>query len=138
VQRASAAPYGPTWLQRALDYFARLRFKAAGAKAQLQCLPVVITASSRASACTLRNTASHRGQAMDLQLWPLSEDDSVRIVQDLLQRMGRASHLPARLPDKVLAVLRLLGGNPQLLAWALVALSGQDELLDEAYDAGMR
>ena len=75
---------------------------------------------------------------MDLQLWPLNEDDSMHIALDLLQRMGKASRPSARLPDTVLVLIRLLGGNPQLLAWALVALSGQDMLLDEAYIAGVR
>ncbi len=71
-----------------------------------------------------------------MQLWPLTEEEGVRIVQDLLQRMGRASGLSARLPNKVLALIRLLGGNPRLIALAVVALSGQRELLDEEFAAG--
>jgi hypothetical protein len=123
-------------MEHALDNFARLRLEAARAGGQLQCLPIIIAASTRASACTLRRTASRRSRVKDLQLWPLTEADTSCIIQDLLQRMGRASWTSAELPDKVLVLLRLLGGNPQLLALALVALSGQHELSDEAYIVG--
>ena len=136
MQPATAASSEPTWLQYALDHFARLRSKAAHTQAQLQCMPVIIAASTRASACSLKNTASRKSQIKDLQLWQVTEEDSTRIIQDLLQRMGRGSRPSAGLPANVLVLLRLLGGSPRLLADALVALSGQGELSDEEYIAG--
>jgi len=136
LQRDSAAPHEATWLQHALEHTARLRSMAVEVQAELHCMPVIITATTRASVCTLKNTASDRSLVRDLQIWPLTEENIICIVQDLLQRMGKASWPSAELPDKVLLLLRLLGGNPRLLAWALVALSGQDTLSDEAYCAG--
>ena len=137
MQHSSATPHAPTCLQHALEQVSRLRSEAANARGQLQCMSVIITGSSGASVCTFANTAAIGAGARDLQLWPLSEEDSTRTVRNLLQRMGRASQASAWLPDKVLVLIRLLGGNPQLLARALVALSGQDGLSEEMHIAGM-
>ncbi len=125
-----------TWLQQQLSNFVRLRTEAVKAQAQLQCMPVIITASTRASASTLQNTASGNSKVKDLQLWPLTEQESASVVLDLVQRFGKQDACSAGLPEKVLVLLRLLGGNPRLLVWALVALCGKASLRGEMYTAG--
>ena len=126
-----AAPGETTWLQHALSNFGKLQMEAGSVHARLQCMPVVIATSTKASAVVPARDGS---RVRDLQLRPLTEQEDITgIVQDLLERMGKLSGPSAGLPEQVLMLLRLLGGNPRLLAWALTALSGRNQLAAEEF-----
>ncbi len=93
-QPPDAATTKATWLQHLLSNFVGLREEAVNAEAQLHCMPVVITASTRASASTMQHTASGNSKTKDLQLWPLTEQESTSIVLICCSALAAAIRQP--------------------------------------------
>ena len=131
------APQAPTWFQKLLHEFVNLREAAAQEEAagRLAAMPVVVTASTRASASSLAGTQSGKSKVKDLQLARLSDEDMQRIVEDFAKRMLSDE---VRCPEHVASLIEWLGGNPRLLAQLLCALSGRnaDGMRDEEMHVG--
>ena len=130
-------PDQSSWLQHALSNFVHLRLLAAHAEqaGTLHCMPVVLTASTRASASSLTGTSSGRSKVKDVLLRPLSDNQMHAVVRNVMTRMN-APTPPADFPANVVLLLRLLGGNPRWLAWSLCALAGRVDVASEEFPAG--
>ena len=130
-------PDQPSWLQHLLSNFVQLRWSAAQAeqKRTLHCMPLVLTASTCASASSLTGTSSGKIKVKDVLLRPLSDSEMHAVVWDVMTRMN-APTPPAELPANVVLLLRLLGGNPRWLAWSVCALAGRVDLESDKFPAG--
>ena len=138
VAQPEPMPGQPSWLQHALSNFVQLRLLAAQEeqKGTLHCMPVVLTASRRASASTLTGTlSSGRSKVKDIRIRPLSDIQMHAAVRNVVTRM-HAPNPPADFPANVVLLLRLLGGNPRWLAWSLCALAGRVDVTNEDFPAG--
>ena len=98
-------------------------------------MPVVLTASTRASASSLTGTSSSKSRVKDVLLRPLSDMQMHAVVRNVMTRMN-APTPPDDFPANVTLLLRLLGGNPRWLAWSLCALAGRVDVAAEAFPAG--
>ena len=127
----------PSWLQFALAHFVMLRQRAADLEGQneLLCMPVVITASTRASASSLRNTARH-SRVKDVHLRPLTDMQMQAVIQSLAKRSQHCPEVPSPLPSQLLLLLRLVGGNPRMLCQTLCLLAGSTVVHNEEFPAG--
>ena len=119
------APRAPTWFQKLLHEFVNLREAAAEEEAagRLAAMPVVVTASTRASASSLAGTQSGKSKVKDLQLARLGNKDMQRIVEKFAERVLGIDRVTC--PEHVASLIEWLGGNPRLLAQLLCALSGR-------------
>lgn len=142
LQVGAAAP-APTlqkasWLQHALSTFVALRKSAAAlqGKDELLCMPVVITASTHASASSLSNTANARSRVKDIHLRPLTDMQMQALVVSLAKSSKHDLAIPSPLPPQLVLLLQLLGGNPRMLCQALCLLAGSDVVLNEQFPAG--
>lgn len=137
VAQPEPMPGQPSWLQHALSNFVHLRWLAAQGeqKGTMHCMPIVLTASTRASASTLSEPQSSRSKVKDVLLRPLSDIQMHAVVRNVVARM-HAPDPPVDFPANVVLLLRLLGGNPRWLAWSLCALAGRDDVASEDFPAG--
>lgn len=133
-----STPTQPSWISRALSYFVMLRKEAAEleGRGELMCMPVAITASTRASASSLHNTASGNSKVKDIHLRPLTKRQMHALVLSLVRRSSLASALPATLPDELMLLLQLTGGNPRMLSHTLCLTSGSTRAEDDVFLLG--
>lgn len=103
-----------------------LRHEAAKLEAQgtLLCLPVGITASTCASASSLNQTANGTSLVKDMHLSPLTGDQMQTLVISLAKRSSSTIPTPLQLPDKLVLLLHLTGGNPDMVAQAVCLSAG--------------
>ncbi|KAL3159353.1 hypothetical protein ABBQ32_011304 [Trebouxia sp. C0010 RCD-2024] len=115
-----------------------LRQRAADLEGQneLLCMPVVITASTRASASSLRNTASGQSRVKDVHLRPLTDMQMQAVIQSLAKRSQHCPEVPSSLPPQLLLLLQLVGGNPRMLCQTLCLLAGSTVVHNEEFPAG--
>lgn len=96
VGAATPAPTSekPSWLQKALSNFVMLRKTAAWleGKNELLCMPVVVTASPRASASSLAGTASAKSCVKDIYLRPVTDTQMHTVVLGLAKWSKKLSH----------------------------------------------
>ena len=128
----------PSWLQFALSHFVMLRKVAADLEGQneLLCMPVIITASTRASASSLRGTANGESRVKDVHLRPLTDMQMQAVVVSLAKRSKDCLAIPSPLPQKLLLLLQLVGGNPRMLCQTLCLLAGSTVVHNEEFPAG--
>ena len=127
----------PSWLQCALGCFVELRKDAAWLEGQneLLCMPVAITASTHASASSLRVTARH-SWTVDIHLRPLTDVQMQAVIVGLAKRSTHCPEIPSPLPPKSLLLLQLVGGNPQLLCQTMCLLAGSWVVHNQQFPAG--
>lgn len=115
-----------------------LRQRAADLEGQneLLCMPVVITASTRASASSLRNTASGQSRVKDVHLRPLTDVQMQAVIVGLAKRSQHCPEIPSSLPPQLLLLLQLVGGNPRMLCQTLCLLAGSTVVHNEEFPAG--
>ncbi len=84
-------PDQPSWLQHVLTNFVHLRWLAAQAeqKGTLYCMPVVLTASTCASASSLSGPSSGRSKVKDVLLRPLSDIQMHAVLRNVMTCMKR-------------------------------------------------
>lgn len=127
----------PSWLQTVLASFAWLRKEAASHEGQHELLfmPLVITASSRASASSLQVTARH-SRTKDIHLRPLTDLQMQAVIVGLAKRSRHSPEIPPTLPPQLVLLLQLIGGNPRLLSQTLCLLAGSRAVHNEEFLAG--
>ena len=128
----------PSWLQFALSHFVQLRKTAAELEGQneLFCMPVIITASTRASASSLHGTASGQSRVKDVHLRPLTDLQMEGVIVSLAKRSHPCVAIPSPLPPQLLLLLQLVGGNPRMLCQTFCLLAGSAVLHNEEFPAG--
>mmetsp|Transcript_28609 Transcript_28609/g.62959 ORF Transcript_28609/g.62959 Transcript_28609/m.62959 type:complete len:796 (+) Transcript_28609:220-2607(+) len=148
VNAVPSTPSEANWVQRMLSRFISMREQVAaeqqeeamqeqqpaGRAGLLRMLPLFIAASTYAAATSLTSTASWQSAVVDLPLQPLSLVDMMHIVMNVYQRLQvpEAANPPMEKPGKhVRHVLKLVEGNPRLLAWAMSAMSNRNTVVDE-------
>lgn len=126
-----------SWLQTVLASFAWLRKEAASVEEQheLLCMPVVITASSRASASSLQITARH-SLTKYIHLCPLTSLQMQAVITGLAKCSRLCPEIPLPLPPQLVLLLPLIGGNPRLLSQTLCLLAGSGAVHNEKFPAG--
>lgn len=115
-----------SWVQQALSAFVAMR--CAAGKQQLRMMPVLIVASTLASATSLADTASARTAVAEVQLMPSSYQDTKAIFLDVCRRVGQ----PVSSDDlsaHVKLVLKMVAGCPRHLAWAMALISGSHQVV---------
>lgn len=128
----------PSWLQDALSQFVKLRKRAAELEGQgeLLCMPVAITASTRASASSLRNTTSGTSKVKDIHLRPLTDVQMKDLILSLAKRSRHQIKIPASLPPHLVLLLQLTGGNPRMLCQTLCLMTNSPATHNEEFLAG--
>ena len=100
----------------------REKMQQAAQASDVDIMPVIITASTRASSTAAHQSKSGKSRVADIQLRPLSTAEMAQIALDIQSRCGL--NASGELPNSLMSILRWLGGVPHLLAWAMCGLSG--------------
>lgn len=98
-------------------------------------MPVCVTASTRASACSLGGTASWKSRVKDLHVQPLDVSQMQAVISNLVQQVAGAPKMPSALPARATQLLQLIGGNPRMLSQALCSMAG-NHAVTQAFPAG--
>ncbi len=136
----------PTWIAELLAAFVSFRMRS-----PVQIFPICVVASTLWSATKLLHTGSRKAKILDLQLLPLSKEQSSAIFDHVYRRIAGAAQLPQSQPLQSSApedwpemgkwltpsvplnpplamdtvdVLKLANGNPRMLALACSAVAG--------------
>eukprot|EP00898_Chlorokybus_atmophyticus_P002411 jgi/Chlat1/3170/Chrsp22S00248 len=120
-----------TWLQNMISEFVSLRAAVRQEADGLCCMPVIVTASTCASASSLAATASRKSSVRDLRLPALTLQQMTDIVKDIVQRLPGMAVPTSNGLLAISNILEWLGGNPRLLSYALCALSGSAFVMRE-------
>ena len=128
----------PSWLQNSLSHFVMLRKIAAELEGtgELCCMPVAITASTRSSASSLQGTASRHSKVKDVHMRLLTDSQMQAVVFDFVKSVEGAPAVPSSIPEKLMLLLQLTGGNPRMLTQAFCLLAASSALSNEEFPAG--